>query len=206
MLDRWTAQWVRTPLNKVAVLLVKRITPNQLTFTGFIVGLTAIPLLASQLYLPALAMIAINRLMDGLDGALARLTTPTDAGGFLDITLDFIFYAGIVLGFALANPIKNGVAANLLLFSFMATGSSFLAYAIMAEKHKLVDPHFSCKSFYYLGGIVEGTETIMIFILFCLVPTQFPTLATGFAAVCLLTALMRVIAGFQAIKYSESRE
>ena len=107
MLDRWTTQWVRPLLETGAqTLSQKGIKPDQVTLTGFLAGMIAIPLLANQLYIPALIMILLNRVMDGLDGALARLNQPTDAGGFLDITLDFIFYSGVVLGFALADPAK----------------------------------------------------------------------------------------------------
>lgn len=166
--------------------------------------MTSIPLLAAQYYLPALVMIALNRIMDGLDGALARLQKPTDAGGYLDITLDFIFYAGVVLGFALADPERNALSASLLVFSFMGTGSSFLAYAIMAEKRQLTHPHFSHKSLYYLGGLTEGTETLLVFILFCLLPERFPTLAQGFALLCLITTATRVWYGYWTIRCAEN--
>lgn len=204
MLDKWTAPLVQPPLTKVALWLNHYgIKPNQVTIAGFLLGMLAIPLLACGFYLLALVLILGNRVLDGLDGALARLNTPSDAGGFLDITLDFIFYAGIVLGFALAAPASNAVAACVLIFAFMGTGSSFLAYAIMAEKHQLTDPHFRHKSLYYLGGLAEGTETIVLFVLFCLLPGYFPQLALGFAAVCMLTAALRVWTGYESIDRAE---
>ncbi|USE39664.1 CDP-alcohol phosphatidyltransferase family protein [Endozoicomonas sp. SCSIO W0465] len=204
MLDKWTTPLIQ-PALKLTALWLKRhgIKPNQVTITGFLIGMIALPLLASEYYSLALLLILGNRIMDGLDGALARLASPSDAGGFLDITLDFIFYSGIVLGFALAAPAKNAVAACVLIFSFMGTGASFLAYAIMAEKHQLPDPNFKHKSLYYLGGLAEGTETIFLFILFCLLPGYFPQLALGFAAICMLTAALRVWSGYHSIDQAE---
>jgi phosphatidylglycerophosphate synthase len=106
------------------------VSANQVSLAGFLIGMLALPLLAFGRYQWALAAILLNRLLDGLDGAVARDTGITDRGGFLDITLDFIFYAAVVLGFALADP-ANALAAATLLFAFMGTGSSFLAFAIM---------------------------------------------------------------------------
>ena len=204
MLDKWTTHWIKTPLVSIASQLNKKgITANQVTLSGFVIGMMAIPLLGLQLYIPALIAILCNRIMDGLDGALARIQTPSDAGGFLDITLDFIFYSGIVFGFAWADPEQNALMACLLIFSFMGTGASFLAYAIMAEKHQLTDPHFPHKSFYYIGGLAEGTETITLFVLFCLLPGYFPQMAMVFAIICLITAALRVWGGFVSIRAAE---
>ena len=204
MLDRWTTCWVKPPLNLLAKNLMKHgIRPDQVTFAGFLVGMLAIPLLAMELYGAALAVITLNRIMDGLDGALARLSEPSDAGGYLDITLDFIFYSGVVFGFALANPSDNAVVASLLIFTFMGTGASFLAYAIMAEKKGLTDLEFGHKSFYYMNGLAEGTETIVMFVLFCLFPELFPVLAGFFAFICILTTITRVWGGYQTIKKAD---
>ena len=207
MLDRWTTRWITPPLKLLAGKLHKyAISPDQVTLAGFVIGMTAIPLLAVQAYSLALAAILANRIMDGIDGALARLHEPTDAGGYLDITLDFIFYSGIVMGFALANPEQNALMASVLIFTFMGTGASFLAYAIMAEKRNLTDPRFSHKSLYYMNGLAEGTETILLFVLFCLFPQYFPQLAGGFAAICGLTAAVRVWGGYQTIKEVEAAD
>ncbi len=204
MLDKWTTQCIKPPLILIARKLDKKgILANQVTLTGFFIGMLAIPLLANQLYIPALIAIVGNRIMDGLDGALARLHSPTDAGGFLDITLDFIFYSGIVLGFAWADPQQNALMACLLIFSFMGTGASFLAYAIMAEKHQLADPHYPHKSFHYIGGLAEGTETIALFILFCLFPDYFPQMAFFFAIICLITTALRVWGGYRSIQSAQ---
>ena len=206
MLDKWTAPLTQPPLRKLASGLMRRgVSANQVTITGFLPGMVAIPLLAQEYYFLALLAIVTNRILDGLDGTLARMSSPTDAGGFLDITLDFVFYAGVVLGFALALPEKNALAACTLLFSFMGTGASFLAYAVMAERHQLKPPHHQHKSLYYLGGLAEGTETIILFVLCCLLPDHFVQLAYGFSAICVWTTVLRIWGGYCAIVQAEEQ-
>ncbi len=118
-------------------------------------------LIAREHYVAGLALFLLNRLCDGLDGAVARQTRPTDRGAFLDIAFDFMIYGLFPLGFALARPGANAVAASCLLASFMGTGSSFLAFAVIAAKRGMVAAEFPRKGIYYLGGLTEGTETIL---------------------------------------------
>lgn len=205
MLDRWTMPRTQAPLAPLVKTLERyRVTPDQVTLVGFLIGLLALPLLAVQAYGWALAAILLNRVADGLDGALARQQgTPSDAGGFLDIGLDFVFYAAVVLGFALADSERNALPAALLLFAFIGTGTSFLAFAIMAARHELERPHFQRKAFYYLHGLTEGTETVAALVAFCLWPTHFPVLAGLFAAACLLTTATRLWGGYHTLRAIE---
>jgi phosphatidylglycerophosphate synthase len=143
--------------------------------------------------------VLLNRLADGVDGALARHTQPTDAGGFLDISLDFIFYQAVVLGFALAFP-QFWLPALVLMFSFVWTGVTFLAFAVMAERHQLQSVSYPNKSFYYLGGLTEGTETIAFFVLILLWPQSFAWLAWVFAGLCWVTGVIRLHYGYRTLK------
>ncbi len=201
MLDPWTTKLVRPPVKILARLAEQMgISPDQITLTGFLTGMAAVPMLYLQQYTTALVLILINRILDGMDGALARMKTPTDAGGFLDITLDFIFYPAVVFGFALADPGNNALAAAALIFSFIGTGSSFLAFAAMAEKCQIKSVTYPHKSLYYLGGITEGTETIALLVLMCLFPDRFTVMAWGFTGLCWLTTLLRVMGGYLTLK------
>ena len=201
MLDRTILDKTRSLLSNLAKQLLKRnITANQVTVAGFIVGMTAAPLIIFDHTLLALACIILNRLLDGVDGTLARLSTPTDRGGFLDIVLDFIFYSAIPLAFAIANPEENALAAAVLIYAFIGTGCSFLAFAAIAAKRKLVSTQFPDKSFYYLGGLTEATETIILFGIMCLFPSYFSLLAYGFATLCLITTILRIRFGLEAFK------
>jgi phosphatidylglycerophosphate synthase len=206
MLDRWLLPLFSRPLTQAARKLDRlNITADQVTVGGFALGLMAVPALAFEQYGLALLLIVLNRIGDGLDGALARLNRPSDAGAYLDIVLDFIFYSGVVCGFAWADPAANALAAATLIFAFMGTGSSFLAFAILAERQKIRNIAYPSKGIYYLGGLTEGAETIAVFVLFCLFPACFAPLAYLFAALCLLTTAVRVASGYQALKAFGSR-
>src|SRR5262245_64097962 len=125
---------VDPPLDRAGRRLAAAGVPaNGVTVAGFAAGLLAIPCLAAEWYGLALIAILVNRLADGLDGAVARHTTLTDFGGYLDIVCDFIVYAGVAFGFALARP-ANAVPAAFLILAFVGTGTSFLAFAILAAK------------------------------------------------------------------------
>ncbi|APX93966.1 hypothetical protein BWR19_14060 [Halomonas sp. 1513] len=208
MLDRWTMPLTQAPLGWMAAALARRgVQADHVTLAAFAVGMLVLPLLALEWYAAALVVILLNRLGDGLDGALARHTQrASDAGGFLDIGLDFVFYAAVVLGFALADPAANALAAALLLFAFIGTGTSFLAFAIMAAKHRLERPRFESKAFYYLHGLTEGTETLFAFVLFCLFPQHFALLATLFAVACLITTATRLWGGYRTLRAREGQD
>ncbi|WP_028865693.1 CDP-alcohol phosphatidyltransferase family protein [Psychromonas aquimarina] len=203
MLDRFSIKVISAPLNILAAGAHKAgIKADQITLTGFIVGLLAFPALIFAQYQLALLFILINRVFDGLDGAVARIQGITDSGGFLDITLDFLFYSLIPFGFILAAPEMNAVAGAFLIFSFLGTGSSFLAFAVMAGKRNIENPVYQHKSLYYIGGLAEGTETITCFILLCLFPEHFSVIAYSFALLCWITTFTRIWAGYQTLKQS----
>ena len=190
----------------VAAQLARRgVSADALTWAGFGVGLLAVVAVAYEAFGAALVLFLLNRLADGLDGAVARRTKLSDRGGFLDIVLDFLVYAGMVFGFAVADPEANALAAAFLLFSFMGTGSSFLAFAIMAAKRGITTERRGRKSFYYLGGLAEGAETMLFLVLACLRPDWFVPMAVGFAALCWVTTAARILSGVQLLRESPDR-
>jgi phosphatidylglycerophosphate synthase len=185
-------------IQRLARLLVRAgLSANQMTLTGFGIGLAAAALVGSGHYLAGAGAILLSRLCDGLDGAMARESRPTDVGGFLDIALDFIFYAAIPLGFAVADPSRNALAAATLLAAFVGTMASFLAFAVLAAKRQLDSLAYPDKSFYFLGGLTEATETLACFMAMCLWPQHFALLAYGFAILCLVTTVTRIWWGWR---------
>lgn len=198
MLDAALRPLIDPPLNAVAKGFVRlKVPANAVTWAGFVIGIGAVPALALHMYGMALVLIALRSVADGLDGAIARATHTTDYGGYLDIVLDFIFYAGVVFGMALAQP-EHAIYAAFLIWTFMGTASSFLAYAVLAEKHGLTTAIRGDKSLYYLGGLAEGTETLIALALFCIIPSWFPVIASGFGVMCLLTTVGRILAARKA--------
>lgn len=194
MLDGEVRKLIDPALDRIgARLAAAGVSANSVTVAGGGIGLLAAGAIAFQFYLVGLALLLASRLCDGLDGAIARATKPSDYGGYLDIVLDFVFYGAIPLGFIVANPAANAVAGSVLIFSFYINGSTFLAFAILAERHDMISNSRGDKSLYFTTGLAEGTETIAVFSAFCLFPGVFPILAYVFAAVCFYTALSRIV-------------
>ncbi len=200
MLDQSINSIVHPIMNVLARNIPRQISANTITLVGFAVGSLVIPLLLLKLYSAAMTVILVNRFFDGLDGAIARKNGPTNLGGYLDITCDFIFYSVVVMGFALADPENNGLAAAFLIFSFIGTSSSFLAFAVSAEKQGISSDVHGLKAFYYLGGLAEGTETILFFVIICIYPTNFPVLAVVFGCICWITVLGRFGSAFTLLR------
>ena len=200
MLDPLARRLIDPPLDVAARHLVKLgVSANAVTVAGFAFGLLAAVAIAGEHYLIGLLFFALNRLADGLDGAVARILGKTDLGGYLDIVLDFLIYAAVVLGFAAARP-ENALPATLLLAGYIGTGSTFLTFAIMAAKHGIETRARGSKSLYYLGGLTEGTETILAFVLACLWPALFPWIALIFGLLCWLTTATRIAVAAQTLR------
>lgn len=195
MLDPLMRRLVDPPLDAVARVVARSgVSANQLTLAGLAVGLVGVPLIAYGRFLEALAIILINRLLDGLDGAVARIRGATGFGGYLDIVCDMVFYAAIPIGFALYSP-ANAFWSALLLASFICTGATFLGRATLAaQRGEPPNSRSAEKSFFHSAGLMEGTETILAFLLFCLFPGAFPALAGAVAVLCFWTAAARVLA------------
>lgn len=203
MLDRYATALIKPAVDAMARTLVRGgVTADQLSLAGFGIGLIASFLIANRFYLTGVAGIFLSRLCDALDGAVARLTAPTDRGGFLDIALDFLFYASVPLAFAFADPARNALPAAMLLAAFVGTGSSFLAFAVIAAKRGMTSTAYPDKSFYFLGGLTEATETLAFFAAMCVWPSHFATLAWVFAALCGITTVMRIAFGWKAFRGS----
>jgi phosphatidylglycerophosphate synthase len=194
MFDGILRHLIDPPLDATGRALTRRgISADQATLAGLACGLACAAAVAAGHDWAALGLLCLSRLLDGLDGALARASTPTDRGGFLDITCDFIFYGAVPLAFALRDPAANALPVAVLLFAFYVNGASFLAFAVMAAKRGLTTTRRGAKSLYFTAGLAEGAETIACFAAMMLWPDWFPALAYGFAALTMVTAASRMI-------------
>lgn len=194
MLDRHLRPWIDPPLNHIGRHIARAgISANLVTMIGLALGLAAAGAILAEAYWTAIVLMLASRLADGLDGAVARVQGVSDFGGYLDITCDYVFYGAIPLAFVILDPTANGVAGAFLLLSFYVNGGSFLGFAVLAEKRQMQSDAHGVKTLYFTGGLLEGTETILFFLLLCLVPGWFAPLAWGFGVLCLITALSRVL-------------
>ena len=193
MFDRQIQKYTQKPLQYIAKLFLKFISPNHMTLIGFSFGVLMCFFIIIDQYLIAMIFLFLNRLSDGLDGAMARLLTPTPLGGYLDIVLDFLIYGGFVLSFGITEQ-NNTFLSMILLFFYIGTGSTFLAKAAILPS--LTNQNLNeeiPKSFHYAVGLVEGTETIIFMFLCLLFPGLFIYLASIFALLCLITIVFRII-------------
>lgn len=194
MFDARLRPLIDPPLNAAGRALARAgVGANALTLLGVVLAIAAGAALAQQSYTLGLGLIVANRLLDGLDGAVARASRLTDFGGYLDIVGDFVFYVAVPVGFGLAAA-DNAVPALWLTGSFALTGISFLAFAALASKRGIDTEAHGRKSFFYHTGLAEGTETIVAFVAMCLLPEQFGWIAGIYTVLCLLTVLQRSLA------------
>lgn len=201
MLDKHIIPIIKPLVDKLAGSLVRMgARADHVTLAAFLIGMLAMFCIATSAYFLGAILILLSRLCDALDGAVARQSEATDAGGYLDITLDFLFYASIPLAFAIADPLANALAAAVLLAAFIGTGSSFLAFAALATKRGLTSMDQPYKSFYFIGGLTEATETLIVFIAMCIWPQWFPELAYVFAVLCIITIFTRIVGGYLTLK------
>jgi phosphatidylglycerophosphate synthase len=200
MFDARIRPLIDPPLNAMGAALARMgIDANAVTLAGLIPALGAGLAIAHQHYLLGLALILFNRVLDGLDGAVARAKAITDLGGYLDTLADYVFYLAVPLGFGFAAS-ANTTPAMVLIASFTLTCASFLAFAAIAARRREETTAHGTKSFFYSTGLAEGAETIVVFALMCLCPAQFPAIALGFAALCLLTVLQRILLARRAFR------
>lgn len=194
MLDGLMRGVIDAPLNRSGRWLASRgASPEVVTLAGLALGLVAAGLIwAGWSGLWVALVLLSSRVADGLDGAVARARGKSDFGGYLDIVCDFTFYGAIPLSFVLADPANNGAAGAFLLAAFYVNGATFLGYAILAEKRGMETRSRGEKSLYFTAGLLEGTETILFFLLIVLAPGLFVPAAWIFGALCLVTASARM--------------
>jgi len=204
MFDRSIQRLIQKPLSFLGKFLLKILQPNQITFIGFFFGIVMCLLIFIHSYFLAILFLFLNRLCDGLDGVMARQTSPSPLGAYLDIILDFIIYAAFVLVFSLENEI-NLLTGVFLLFTYICTGTTFLTQAIIqpqldySQQQDSIEDEIP-KSFIYASGLIEGTETIFFMFLCLIVPKAFPILGFLFSVLCLITAIARVIIFYKKYK------
>jgi phosphatidylglycerophosphate synthase len=204
MFDRSIQRLIQKPLSFLGKILLKTLQPNQITFIGFFFGILMCFLIFIHSYFLAILFLFLNRLCDGLDGVMARQTSPSPLGAYLDIILDFIIYAAFVLVFSLENQI-NLLTGVFLLFTYICTGTTFLTQAIIQPQLDYSQQQDNTedgipKSFIYASGLIEGTETIFFMFLCLIMPKAFPILGFLFSVLCLITAIARVIIFYKKYK------
>ena len=199
MLDPFMRRLIDPPLNGVAAILPRKISANQVTIFGLVLGVACFLAITINTMTAALILLALNRLADGLDGAVARAQTPSDLGAYLDIVSDFVLWGLLPIGFIILDS-NNAIAAAVLLSSFSMSMTVFLAFAIMAEKRGLETNTQGYKNFFYIAGLAEGTETIAFFAIVIIWPGIFIPAALVYAGIVYVSVIGRVASSYLILK------
>lgn len=212
MLDRSLRGLLSRPLEAMAAAVARPgITPDGLTITGLVLGLGSAAAAGFQLWWVALALWLISRVADGLDGTLARrrrrresadaASPPSHAGGFLDITADFVVYGATVVGVAFGATAGYGAPwwpFLLVLLAYYVNGTAFLAFSSIAERSgRTIDDG---RSLSFLGRIAEGAETIAVHALWLILPFWAWQIALVWAVFVAVSAVQRIVAGYRALR------
>ena len=141
MLDRVLRIVKEKALAPFALFLVNNLnaTPNALTTAGLLVVLVC-GLASSQGYRKvAFFLWGCNRLLDGVDGVMARLTNQSsDFGGFWDIACDFVGYALLPISAALSFEYSLSLWVTVAVLQgtyFVNAGTLFQLSAILEKRN-----------------------------------------------------------------------
>ncbi len=182
-------------LHPVALAVGRVISPNALTWLAALVGVGAAAAAATQHYTLALGCWIVNRVLDGLDGSVARATSrQTDFGGYLDIVLDFVVYAAIPLGLVLGSGDRAvAVAGVALVGSFFVNGASWMYLAAILERRGHgVAATGERTSVTMPPGLVAGAETVVFVTLFLLFPAHLVLLFLLMTAGVMVNVVLRL--------------
>ncbi|PPK98149.1 phosphatidylglycerophosphate synthase [Kineococcus xinjiangensis] len=209
MFDARARRALQAPLDRAAAALDRPgITPDRLTVLGLVLGVASAVTAGLALWWVALVLWLLSRLADGLDGPLARRRRRAhpaagggEAGGFLDICADFVVYGAGVVGVAVGAAGAHGAPwwpFLLVLLAYYVNGTAFLAFSSIAERTgRQIDDG---RSLSFLGGLAEGTETILVHSLWLLLPGSAWQVALVWAGVVAVTAVHRVLVGYRALR------
>ncbi len=203
MLDRSARRLMARPLQAAGGALSDAgVSPIALTAAGWVFGVGSCVAVGYSQWTLGLVLWLLNRLLDGLDGPTARRRGATELGGFLDIVADFSIYAGFVVAVAVAVPSAR-IAALALLTAYYVSGTAFLALSSLIEKRG--NPGGDERSLRFVGGLAEGTETVIVYVLFCLFPAHAQLVAWVFTAAVVVTAVQRIVYGVTVLTVTPQR-
>lgn len=181
---------VGTPLAKH----MSRVSPTLISMLGLAIGLFATYMAFKGQYLWALGLWILNRILDGLDGLIARLhEKQSDFGGYVDILTDFIIYAALPIGLVAGSPSNERyLALAFLLAAFYVNSASWMYLAAVLEK-RAAHSSDTQTTIVMPVGLIGGFETLVAYGIFLLLPSHITILFYTLAALVFITTLQRII-------------
>lgn len=185
MLDTHGRKYVEPIIEKAADLLARwGLSPNQVTLSSFLVGLSAGVLVYLGWTITAIITLWFSGFLDAVDGTMARRTQTTPWGTVLDITLDRVVELSIIMALAFRLP-QTAWALLLLCGAIIISMTVFLTMGAVSEKR-------GTKSFYYQAGLAERTEGFIMFSLMIFFSGHMIQLTLVFFALIMVTAGQRL--------------
>ena len=144
----------------------------------------------------AVAAWLLGRLFDGLDGPVARTRgTASDLGGYLDMMADTVGYAAVPLGVAAGQGEQSvWLWCAVLVATYSVNTVSWAYLSAIAEKRQQgAAATGEVTTIHMPTGLVEGTETIVLYAVMLAWPAQAAVWFAVMAAAVTLTILQRVV-------------
>ncbi len=196
MFDRALRTAKDRALRPTAQVATRIVGPLPLTLAAAAASVAAAVVASDGRTWPAVALWLASRVLDGLDGTVARLrSAATDLGGYLDIVLDTIGYAAVPLGVAWhVDDRSTWMAVALLLGSFYVNAISW-AYlsAVLEKRSRGAASTGESTAVTMPGGLIEGAETIALFSGMLIWPQHAATWFVLMAAAVGFTIAQRVV-------------
>lgn len=174
------------------------ISPTQVTLLGFAAGLACAWSARDMTQWRMTSFFWwLGRILDGLDGSLARYTKrQSEFGGYVDILCDFCVYSLVPLGVVHSARMEVGLAGfyilALLLGSYFVNAASLFMLSSLLEKRQ-TSSKTELTSVTMPRGLVEGVETMIMYQLFLLFPGSCVQLMTVFFVLVVATILLRLL-------------
>jgi phosphatidylglycerophosphate synthase len=181
--------------------MMPAVDPVVITAAALLVGLGAAGAAWAGAFRLGLVLWLVNRILDALDGAVARLHgKATDLGGYLDLVGDFVIYGAIPASLALrpgAPDSLPGAAIFLLVAFYVNTAAWMVPSAILEKRGRGAGARGEPTSVTIPEALISGGETVVLFSLFFLLPPYQTPLFLVMAGLTGITAVQRVIWGIR---------
>lgn len=191
MLDEELRNGAKPLYRPLSVPLARHFSADSVTLAGLGLGLACLASVALGQNGLALGLWLANRLLDGLDGEVARLRGETsEFGSYLDIVCDFLIYGGLLVALAIQHPDAR-LALTVLFFAYYLNGSAFLALSSILERLKT--ERQTERGLHFRRSLTEGFETIMYGVLALLLSQYIEIITWIFALMVFFSAGQRLL-------------
>jgi phosphatidylglycerophosphate synthase len=195
MLDRRARPWKDRVLASVTARAAPHVPPVVLTVASVGVAAGAAAAAAAELWALAVGCWWVSRVLDGLDGPVARHRGEAgDLGGYLDMVGDTVGYALVPFGVAFGvDERATWIAVAALQGTLFVNAISWAYLAAVLEKRGVGARRTGeTTSVTMPAALVEGTETVVLYTLFLALPGLAAWLFAAMAALVTVNVAQRL--------------